>query len=131
MAKITTKIEHTLVLDEQERLTLIRALRYKASRVTNHDEEDALITILVGVSDGMAKRMAVRLIKRGYSGLDGCPLGTEFKAVKYIVEDVPHLKCVYIRGSSLAKATGNTIAWQEKQYLFVLGKDSSAFEEVV
>ncbi len=79
----------------------------------------------------MAKRMAVRLIKYGYSGLEGCPLGTEFKAVKHVVEDVPHIKAVYIRGSSLAKATGNKHQWNLKQYLFVLGTDHSDFEEVV
>jgi len=78
----------------------------------------------------MAKRMTVKLIKHGYSGLEGCPLGTEFKAVKFIVEDVPHIKCVYIRGSVLAKATGNKHQWNLKQYLFVLGTDHSDFEDI-
>ena len=76
----------------------------------------------------MAKRMEVKLIKYGYSGLEGCPLGHVFKAVKHVVEDVPHISCVYIRGSSLAKATGNKEAWNLKQYLFVLGTDHSDFE---
>jgi hypothetical protein len=78
----------------------------------------------------MAKRMTVKLIRHGYSGLAGCPLGTEFKAVKHVVSDVPHLSCVYIRGSSLAKATGNKVPWQLKQYLFVLGTDHSDFEDI-
>jgi len=78
----------------------------------------------------MAKRMTVKLIKHGYSGLEGCPLGTEFKAVKFVVEDVPHIKAVYIRGSSLAKATGNKVQWNLKQYLFVLGTDHSDFEDI-
>lgn len=78
----------------------------------------------------MAKRMTVKLIKHGYSGLVGCPLGHEFKAVVHVVEDVPHIKCVYIRGSSLAKATGKKEPWQLKQYLFVLGTDHSDFQEV-
>lgn len=78
----------------------------------------------------MAKRMKVRLRKHGYSGLEGCPLGTEFKAVKHVVEDVPHISCVYIRGSSLAKETGNKEAWKLKQYLFVLGTDHSDFEDI-
>jgi len=78
----------------------------------------------------MAKRMTVKLIKYGYSGLEGAPLGTEFKAVKHVVKDVPHISCVYIRGSSLAKATGKKEAWQLKQYLFVLGTDHSDFEDI-
>ncbi len=78
----------------------------------------------------MAKRMTVKLIKHGYSGLTGCPLGTEFKAVKHVVADVPHISCVYIRGSTLAKATGNKSAWALKQYLFVLGTDHSDFEDI-
>ena len=78
----------------------------------------------------MAKRMKVKLIRQGYSGLEGCPLGTEFKAVKHIVEDVPHISCVYIRGSTLAKATGNKNMWTLKQYLFVLGTDHSDFEDI-
>ena len=52
MAKITTKTEHTLVLSEDERLLLVRALRYKASRVNLHDDEDAFIYVLIGVNDG-------------------------------------------------------------------------------
>ena len=78
----------------------------------------------------MAKRMTVRLIRHGYSALEGCPLGTEFKAVKHVVADVPHLSCVYIRGSSLTKATGHKVAWRLKQYLFVLGTDHSDMELV-
>ena len=78
----------------------------------------------------MAKRMTVKLTKIVYSGLVGCPLGTEFKAVKFVVADSPQLSCVYIRGSTLAKATGNKLAWQLKQYLFVLGKDHSEFEDI-
>ncbi len=78
----------------------------------------------------MAKRMTVKLIRRSYSALEGCPLGTEFKAVKHVVADAPHLSCVYIRGSSLAKATGRKVAWQLKQYLFVLGTDHSDMELV-
>ena len=78
----------------------------------------------------MGKRVTVRLIKTGYSGLVGAPLGTEFKAVKFVVEDVPHIKAVYIRGSSLAKATGNKNMWTLKQYLFVLGTDHSDFEDI-
>ncbi len=79
----------------------------------------------------MAKRITVKLINHGYSGLVGCPLGHEFKAVRHIVEDVPQVKCMYIRGSSLAKATGNKEAWALKQYMFVLGTDHSDFEEVI
>ena len=78
----------------------------------------------------MAKRMTVKLIRQGYSALEGCPLGTEFKAVQHIVADVPHIPCVYIRGSVLAKATGNKNMWNLKQYLFVLGTDHSDFEDV-
>ena len=78
----------------------------------------------------MAKRMTVKLTKIVYSGLVGCPLGTEFKAVKHIAPSAPQLSCVYIRGSSLAKATGNKLAWQLKQYLFVLGTDHSEFEDI-
>ena len=78
----------------------------------------------------MAKRVEVKLIKHGYSGLEGCPLGHVFKAVEHVVEDVPHIKCVYIRGSSLAKAKGNKQAWALKQYLFVLGFDASDMEAV-
>jgi len=52
MAKITTKIKHTLLLSEAERLTLLAAVRYKANNVPETSKEDALITILQEVKDG-------------------------------------------------------------------------------
>ena len=77
----------------------------------------------------MAKRIAVKSTGNGqYSGLDGLPVGTEFKAVEFKVADALHLQCVHIRGSSLAKATGKKEAFKQKQYVFVLGFDNSSME---
>lgn len=77
----------------------------------------------------MAKRIAVKSTGSGqYSGLDNLPVGTEFKAVEFKVASAPNLDCVYIRGSSLAKATGNKEAFKQKQYVFVLGFDNSSME---
>lgn len=79
----------------------------------------------------MAKRMTVKYIGKGnYIGLGNCPLGTEFKAVEFKVADCPHLTCVHVRGSSLAKATGDKRYWTAKQYVFVLGFDNSDMELV-
>ena len=79
----------------------------------------------------MAKRMTVKYVGKGdYTGLHGCPLGHEFKAVEFIVADCPNIACVHIRGSSLAKATGNKWAWTAKKYVFVLGFDNSDMELV-
>jgi hypothetical protein len=73
--------------------------------------------------------MAVRYIgKGGYTGLSGCPIGHVFKAVEFKVADCPHLTCVHIRGSSLAKATGEKKFWTAKKYVFVLGFDNSDME---
>lgn len=77
----------------------------------------------------MAKRIAVKSTGSGqYSGLANLPVGTEFKAVEFVVASALHLNCVYIRGTSLAKATGNKEAFPHKQYVFVLGFDNSSME---
>ena len=79
----------------------------------------------------MAKRMAVKSTGKGqYSGLSGLPVGTEFKAVEFKLASNPDMQCVYIRGSSLAKATGKKEAFTAKQYVFVLGYDNSSMELV-
>lgn len=79
----------------------------------------------------MAKRMAVKYRGKGqYAALDGLPVGTEFKAVEFKVKDSLNMKCCYIRGSSLAKATGNKTAFTAKQYVFALGFDNSDFEDI-
>ena len=77
----------------------------------------------------MAKRIAVKYTGKGnYTGLDGLALGTEFKAVEFKLASNPAMECVYIRGSSLAKATGNKKVFTAKQYAFVLGYDNSDME---
>ena len=53
-----------------------------------------------------------------------------FKAVEFVVADCPHIQCVHIRGSSLAKATGEKKFWTAKKYVFVLGFDNSDMELV-
>lgn len=79
----------------------------------------------------MAKRMAVKTTGHGhYTGLEGLPVGTEFKAVEFKLASNPAMQCVYIRGSSLAKATGNKTDFTAKQYVFVLGFDNSDMELV-
>lgn len=77
----------------------------------------------------MAKRIAVKSTGKGnYSGLNGLPKGTEFKAVEFKLATNPDMQCVYIRGSSLAKATGKKDIFIHKQYCFVLGYDNSSME---
>ncbi len=77
----------------------------------------------------MAKRMEVKYVGKGnYIGLDKCPKGHVFKAVEFVVADCPHIACVHIRGTSLAKATGEKMYWTAKQYVFVLGFDNSDME---
>lgn len=77
----------------------------------------------------MAKRIAVKSTGKGqYTGLAGLAKGTEFKAVEFKLDSNPDMQCVHIRGSSLAKATGNKEAFQHKQYVFVLGFDNSSME---
>ena len=79
----------------------------------------------------MGKRLAVKSTGHGhYSGLEDLPVGTEFKAVEFKLHGYPDLPCVYIRGSSLAKATGNKEEFKHKQYVFVLGFDNSDMELV-
>lgn len=79
----------------------------------------------------MAKRVAVKSTGKGqYSGLSDLPAGVEFKAVEFKVASAPNMQCVYIRGSSLAKATGLKEVFKQKQYVFVLGFDNSSMELV-
>lgn len=66
----------------------------------------------------MGKRVEVRY-KGGshYVAMKLIPAGTIFKAV---VADLPGiLEGVYIRGTSLTKATGGVHVFKDKQYLFV------------
>ena len=79
----------------------------------------------------MAKRMQVKYRGAGqYSALEVLAIGTEFKAVEFKLTSNLDMKCVYIRGSSLAKATGNKAAFPHKQYVFALGFDNSDFEDI-
>ena len=77
----------------------------------------------------MAKRMAVKTTGHGhYTGLEDLPVGTEFKAVEFKLTSNPDMHCCYVRGSSLAKATGKKKVFTAKQYVFVLGYDNSDME---
>lgn len=79
----------------------------------------------------MAKRMQVKYRGAGqYSALECLAIGTEFKAVEFKLDSNPDMKCCYIRGSSLAKATGDKEAFKQKQYVFALGFDNSDFEDI-
>ena len=80
----------------------------------------------------MARRMKVKYRGKGqYSALEVLAVGTELKAVEFLMDSSPDLRGCYIRGSSLTKATGNKKAWPHKQYVFVFGYDNSDFEEIV
>jgi len=70
----------------------------------------------------MAKRMAVRY-KGGshYQAMQCIPAGTVFKAVDAEVKG--KLSGVYIRGSSLTKATKGKHKFKAKQYLFIVSGD--------
>ena len=79
----------------------------------------------------MAKRVTVKYTGSGnYEGLLGVDVGTEFKAVEFRSSKDDSLLGAYIRGSTLAKATGNKEAFQHKQYLFVFGYSNSDMELV-
>lgn len=79
----------------------------------------------------MAKRITVKYTGNGnYSGLEGLAVGTEFKGVEFGGVRDTSIEGVYIRGSSLAKATGNKEAFKHKQYLFVFGYVNSDMEAV-
>ncbi len=76
----------------------------------------------------MAKRIEVKYTGNGnYSGLKNIEVGTEFKGVEFH-DSKGDLIGAYIRGSTLAKATGNKAAFGLKQYLFVFGYDNSDME---
>ncbi len=70
----------------------------------------------------MAKRLAVRY-KGGshYTAMQCIPAGTVFKAVDAEVKG--KLSGVYIRGSSLTKATKGKHEFKAKQYLFIVAGD--------
>jgi len=77
----------------------------------------------------MAKRLTVKYTGNGnYSGCSTIPVGTEFKAVEFRSSTDASLIGAYIRGSTLAKVTGNKEAFQHKQYLFVFGYSNSDME---
>ncbi len=77
----------------------------------------------------MAKRITVKYTGCGnYEGLTGVEVGTEFKAVKFQGDWDTSIEGAYIRGSTLAKATGNKEAFKHKQYLFIFGYSNSDME---
>ena len=79
----------------------------------------------------MAKRMTVKYTGNGnYSGCSTIPVGTEFKGVEFAGVRDTTIAGVYIRGSSLAKASNNKAAFPHKQYLFVFGYANSDMEAV-
>lgn len=73
----------------------------------------------------MAKRMTVKYKGHShYNDVQLIPDGTEFKGVE------SGSGGVFIRGTSLAKACGVKGKFPSKQYLFVLGRDNSEFEDI-
>lgn len=77
----------------------------------------------------MAKRLTVKYTGNGnYSGCSTIPVGTELKGVEFQGVSDTSIHGVYIRGSTLAKASGNKEAFQHKQYLFVFGYGNSDME---
>jgi len=67
----------------------------------------------------MAKRLKVRFIGgTHYVHMQAIPVGTEFKAVDAMLPG--KLKGVYIRGTSLTKATKGKHKFKAKQYLFIV-----------
>ncbi len=53
MAKITTKVEHTLIISEEDRLAIVAALRYKAAKTCQSTAKiDNLIAVIVGNDNG-------------------------------------------------------------------------------
>jgi hypothetical protein len=59
-----------------------------------------------------------------YNDVQLIPIGTKFKGV------ASGTGGVFIRGTSLAKACGVKGKFPCKQYLFVLGRDNSEFEDI-
>ena len=77
----------------------------------------------------MGKRITIKYTGNGnYEGLTGVDVGTEFKAVEFRRSSDNFLLGAYVRGSTLAKATGNKEAFTHKQYLFVFGYSNSDME---
>ncbi len=75
----------------------------------------------------MAKRIEVKYTGKGnYSGIRNVEVGTKFKAVEFRTK-AGVIGC-HIRGSTLAKETGNKEAFQHKQYLFIFGYENSDME---
>ena len=73
----------------------------------------------------MAKRLNVRYNGgSAYTAVQHIPVNTVFKGVESRAAD-GSLIGVFIRGSSLRKASGLRRQFCAKQYLFVLGRDNS------